>query len=265
MEEKIMNSNRSKSIACVLIVFVVLMVALPLVLAVRVKKFDDLVKEKTEIIKTLQDENKKLKENAESSNNKISDYEKQVQKLNRQYSNLMKDYKNLEKKLEVPEEEEDKVTVEKVTESDLHAQKPETTETKQTVTTEKKEEVTTEQETTEKKTEAPTEKEETDSGLRYSEEYPKSSGHLTRSNGSIRYNGHRETWYSTNEGCGQTTAVSIPGKHVADDGTIRDKDGYICVASSDYSFYTVVQTSVGPGKVYDCGCSHGTIDVYTSW
>lgn len=101
--------------------------------------------------------------------------------------------------------------------------------------------------------------------LKYSGTYNITGNHLTRSNGSIRFNGHRETWYSTNEGCGQATAVNIPGKHVADDGTIRDADGYVCVASSDYKFYTVILTSVGPAKVYDCGCSHGTIDVYTCW
>lgn len=101
--------------------------------------------------------------------------------------------------------------------------------------------------------------------LQYSAQYHIMDGHLTRSNGSIRVFGHRETWYSTNESAGQATAVSIPGKHVADDGTIRDADGYICVASSDLPFYSIVMTSVGPGKVYDCGCSSGTIDVYTTW
>ena len=101
--------------------------------------------------------------------------------------------------------------------------------------------------------------------LQYSAEYHIMEDHLTRSNGSIHVFGHRETWYSTNESSGQTTAVEIPGKHVADDGTIRDEDGYICVASSDLPFYSIVMTSVGPGKVYDTGCSHGTIDVYTNW
>ena len=101
--------------------------------------------------------------------------------------------------------------------------------------------------------------------LQYSAQYHIMENHLTRSNGSIRVFGHRETWYSTNESAGQATAVSIPGKHVAYDGTIRDGDGYICVASSNLPFYSIVMTSVGPGKVYDCGCSHGTIDVYTTW
>ena len=101
--------------------------------------------------------------------------------------------------------------------------------------------------------------------LQYSAAYNIMDGHLTRSNGSIRVFGHRETWYSTNEGCGKNTAWPIPGKHVADDGTIRDEDGYVCVASSDHRKHAVVMTSVGPGKVYDTGCSHGTIDVYTNW
>ena len=101
--------------------------------------------------------------------------------------------------------------------------------------------------------------------LQYSAEYHIREDHLTRSNGSIDVFGHHETWYSTKEDCGQTTAVPIPGKHVADDGTIRDEDGYICVASSDLKMYSIVMTSVGPGKVYDTGCSSGTIDVYTNW
>ncbi len=127
------------------------------------------------------------------------------------------------------------------------------------VVEEKVEEPTTEESTTEEP------ETDTDDGLQYSSAYNVTDNHLTKSNGSIHYNGHRETWYSTNEAAGATTAVSIPGKHVADDGTIRDADGYVCVASSDHSFYEVVETSVGPGKVYDTGCSHGTIDVYTTW
>ena len=101
--------------------------------------------------------------------------------------------------------------------------------------------------------------------LKYSEPYIIQENHLTRGNGSIRCFGHRETWYSTREAAGVRTAWTIPGKHEADDGTIRDEEGYICVASSDYRKHTVVMTSVGPGKVYDTGCSHGTIDVYTTW
>ena len=52
---------------------------------------------------------------------------------------------------------------------------------------------------------------------------------------------------------------------MAQDGTIRDEDNYICVASSDYPKGTVVETSLGMGKVYDSGCASGTIDIYTDW
>lgn len=101
--------------------------------------------------------------------------------------------------------------------------------------------------------------------LQYSAEYHIREDHLTKKNGSIDVFGHHETWYSTNEASGKVTAWEIPGKHIADDGTIRDEDGYICVASSDHKKHEIVMTSVGPGKVYDTGCSHGTIDVYTNW
>lgn len=101
--------------------------------------------------------------------------------------------------------------------------------------------------------------------LQYSATYHITENHLTRSNGVVYFMGHKETWYSIHEPGQTVTAREIPGKHIADDGTIRDKDGYVCVASSDLPFYTIVLTSVGIGKVYDCGCSSGTIDVYTDW
>lgn len=89
------------------------------------------------------------------------------------------------------------------------------------------------------------------------------SGVLTPSKGVVYYNGHRETYYSQKVLPGG--GLSIPGRHVAEDGTVRDADGYICVASSDLAWGSVVETSLGTGKVYDCGCATGTIDVYTDW
>ncbi len=86
---------------------------------------------------------------------------------------------------------------------------------------------------------------------------------LTRRNGVVYYNGHRETWYSQKVLPGG--GLNIPGRHVASDGTIRDADGYICVASSDLAKGTIVETSLGTGKVYDSGCSSGTVDIYTNW
>ena len=88
---------------------------------------------------------------------------------------------------------------------------------------------------------------------------------LSKNKGAIFYNGHRETYYSEKVLPG--TGLNIPGRHVAEDGTIRDADGYICVAA-DPSYMargSVLITSLGPAKVYDSGCAYGTIDIYVSW
>lgn len=93
--------------------------------------------------------------------------------------------------------------------------------------------------------------------------YPTSGGVLTPDKGVVYFNGHRETYYSQKVLPGG--GLNIPGRHVAADGTIRDADGYICVASSDLAWGTLVETSLGMGKVYDSGCASGTIDIYTNW
>ena len=75
----------------------------------------------------------------------------------------------------------------------------------------------------------------------------------------------KETWYSEKVLPGG--GLRIPGRHVAPDGTIRDKDGYIVVAS-DLNYlprYSIIETSLGMAKVYDTGCDYGTIDIYVSW
>ena len=78
--------------------------------------------------------------------------------------------------------------------------------------------------------------------------------------GVIYANGYRYTYY--NESVLPGPGLSIPGRH-HEDGMICDGDGYICVASSDLPWGTVVPTPLGrPGKVYDCGCASGTIDLY---
>lgn len=95
--------------------------------------------------------------------------------------------------------------------------------------------------------------------------YYESSGDgvLTKSGGVNYYNGRKETWYSQRVLPGG--GLDIPGRHVAEDGTIRDEDGYICVAASDLPKGTVVETSLGTGKVYDTGCAPGVTDIYTDW
>lgn len=91
-----------------------------------------------------------------------------------------------------------------------------------------------------------------------------SSGVLTKSGGVNYFNNRRETWYSQKVLPGG--GLRIPGRHVnASDGTVRDGDGYICVAASDLPKGSVVQTSLGAGKVYDTGCAAGTTDIYVNW
>ena len=89
------------------------------------------------------------------------------------------------------------------------------------------------------------------------------SGILTKSKGVNYFNGHKETWYSQRVLPGG--GLNIPGRHVNEQGLVCDGDGYICVASSDYPKGTIVETSLGTGKVYDCGCASGIIDIYTDW
>lgn len=88
-------------------------------------------------------------------------------------------------------------------------------------------------------------------------------GGLIPSKGRIWYNGHTETYYSQKVLPGG--GLAIPGRHIASDGTIRDADGYIVLASDDYPRGTVVETSLGAGKVYDTGSGSGNIDLYTDW
>lgn len=80
--------------------------------------------------------------------------------------------------------------------------------------------------------------------------------------GVIYYNGYKFTWYSEKVLPGK--GLNIPGRH-SDGNFVRDCDGYICVASSDFPKGTVVDTPFGKGKVYDTGCMSGVIDVYVSW
>ena len=101
--------------------------------------------------------------------------------------------------------------------------------------------------------------------MKYSEWYTYSGEGLSVSRGAMYYNGHKETYYSEKVLPGN--GLYIPGRHVADDGTIRDADGFICVAA-DPAFMakgSVLITSLGPAKVYDTGCSYGIIDIYVSW
>lgn len=97
----------------------------------------------------------------------------------------------------------------------------------------------------------------------YSGEYIIPSGGLTPSKGRIWFNGHTETYYSQKVLPGG--GLDIPGRHIASDGTIRDANNYIVVASDDYPKGTIIETSLGTGMVYDTGSGSGNIDLYTDW
>ena len=101
--------------------------------------------------------------------------------------------------------------------------------------------------------------------LEYSGLYTYSGDRLSTNKGAQYYNGHKETYYSQRVLPG--TSLNIPGRHVADDGTVRDGSGYICVAA-DPGFLpkgSVLITSLGPAKVYDSGCAYGVVDIYVNW
>ena len=95
--------------------------------------------------------------------------------------------------------------------------------------------------------------------------YHITSNPLNTSMGVKYYKGRRETYYSQRVLPGG--GLKIPGRHVADDGTIRDKDGYIVVSCdrSFKSYHSTFLTSLGPAKVYDTGCNYGTVDIYCNW
>ena len=101
--------------------------------------------------------------------------------------------------------------------------------------------------------------------LKYSDLYTYSPSRLTKNKGAIYFNGHKETYYSQRVLPG--TSLRIPGRHVAADGTVRDGEGYICVAANTayMSKGTILITSLGPAKVYDSGCAVGVIDIYVNW
>lgn len=59
--------------------------------------------------------------------------------------------------------------------------------------------------------------------------------------------------------------MNIPGRHVASDGTIRDAEGYIVLATPQGDKGAIYQTSLGAGKVYDTNAGGDSVDVYTNW
>jgi len=82
--------------------------------------------------------------------------------------------------------------------------------------------------------------------------------------GRLYWGNYQYTWYSERVLPGY--GLDIEGRYTDADGFVCDGEGYICVAASSLSKGTIVDTPFGKeGKVYDCGCDYGVIDVYTSW
>jgi len=82
--------------------------------------------------------------------------------------------------------------------------------------------------------------------------------------GRLYWGSYQYTWYSEKVLPGY--GLDIDGRYTDADGFVCDGEGYICVAASSLDKGTIVDTPFGrEGKVYDCGCDYGVIDVYTNW
>lgn len=82
--------------------------------------------------------------------------------------------------------------------------------------------------------------------------------------GVLNWNDWRWTWYSQRVLPGG--GLSIPGRHVDDDGYVCDENDYICLASCFLDKGTVIDTPLGKqGCMYDYCATANTIDVYVDW
>ncbi len=77
--------------------------------------------------------------------------------------------------------------------------------------------------------------------------------------------GFSYTWYSENVLPGG--GLSIPGRHVGDEGYVMDESGNVCLASDYLPEGTIVNIPFGSGTgvVYDSGSGYSNLDVYVSW
>ena len=108
-------------------------------------------------------------------------------------------------------------------------------------------------------------KEQQAQAVAYTAPAAESSGydHPFRSQGRTNDGSWNYTWYSQRVLPGG--GLDIPGRHVTEDGFVRDADGNICVASDDLAQGAEVETPYGKGKVYDTGSGSGNLDLYTDW
>lgn len=112
-------------------------------------------------------------------------------------------------------------------------------------------------------------KEQQAQAVAYTAPAAESSGydHPFRSQGTTNDGNYDYTWYSQRALPGE--GLSIPGRHVNEDGFVCDGDGRICVAIDGMDYGTEVDTPFGKAVVYDHvspdGSRTGLIDVYTDW
>lgn len=86
--------------------------------------------------------------------------------------------------------------------------------------------------------------------------------HPFRSQGTTSDGSYKYTWYSQRALPGE--GLSIPGRHVDEDGFVRDENGNLCIAARDLDNGTEVDTPFGKAVVYDY-CPNGNLDIYTDW
>ena len=86
--------------------------------------------------------------------------------------------------------------------------------------------------------------------------------HDFKSQGTVNDGSYNYTWYSQRVLPGG--GLDIPGRHVDEDGFIRDEEGNLCIASKNLDKGTEVETPYGKGIVYDY-CPNGNLDIYTDW
>ena len=97
--------------------------------------------------------------------------------------------------------------------------------------------------------------------------YTSGYDHPFRSQGRANDGTYNYTWYSQRVLPGE--GLSIPNRHVNEDGFVVDGDGNLCVALDNVPMGTEIDTPFGKAKVYDRvspdGSSGGVIDMYTDW
>lgn len=92
--------------------------------------------------------------------------------------------------------------------------------------------------------------------------YESGYDHDFKSQGTVSDGEYNYTWYSQRVLPGG--GLDIPGRHVDDDGFIRDEDGNLCIASKNLEKGSEVDTPYGKGIVYDV-CPNDNLDIYTDW